>query len=140
VSRAPKPVDEPGDPAPRQDDPLGEDVHPDPPAGGVGDLEEGVVLRKRQAVGRLELLVEAPGDPGVGVQEAPPRAHAGNVGDDRTRRRRRARAGPVGRSDVGRGRHDRPIVLAELLIDKSTISQYRCMVNDMTSTNTRARP
>ena len=52
------------------------DAHPQPAAGGVGELEQRVVLGERQAVRRLELLVEPPGEPGVGVQERPPRAEA----------------------------------------------------------------
>jgi hypothetical protein len=69
-----EPIHQPGHTAPRQDDPLGEDVHPDAPSGRVGNLEEGVVLGQGQAVGRLELLIETPGDPCMRRQEAPPRA------------------------------------------------------------------
>ena len=78
-------VDEPGDAAARQEDPLGEDVHPDPPAGRRRDLEQGVVFREGQAVGRLELVVEPAGDPGMSLEEAPPR---GDPGNPRSARRR----------------------------------------------------
>ena len=37
-------VDQPGDPAARQDHAVGQDVHPDATAGSVRDLEERVVL------------------------------------------------------------------------------------------------
>ena len=69
-------VDEPGDPAAREQDAGGEDAHPQPPARGRGELEQRVVLGQRDAVSGLELLVEAAEQAGVGVQEGAPRAEA----------------------------------------------------------------
>ena len=73
-------VDQPGDPAARQDHPLGQDVHPDAPTGRGRDLEERVVFGERQAVGRLELIVEPPRDPRVGDEEAAPGADTRRLG------------------------------------------------------------
>ena len=71
-----EPVDEPRDPAPRQQHAVGEDAHPQATARGVGELEQRVVLGERQAVLRLQLLVQAAREPRVRLQERAPRAEA----------------------------------------------------------------
>ena len=61
-----EPVDQPGHAAPAQQDPVRELVHPQPPAGRLGELEQRVVLGERQVVLRPEILVEAAARAGRG--------------------------------------------------------------------------
>ena len=123
-------VDEPGDPAPRQEDPLGEDVHPDPPSRRRRDLEQRVVLGEGQAVGRLELVVEPAGDPGMRLEEASPRGDARRIGDRRCRRMTGVRAdGRV----IGRGGHAEILPFRQI-VDNSTICRGRRIVAPPAST------
>jgi hypothetical protein len=86
-----EPIDQPGDAAPAEEDLVGQAVHPHPPAGGLGELEEGVVLGQREVVLLAELLVEQPLEAGVGGQEPAP------GGDARVARRDvAARVGEAG--------------------------------------------
>ena len=67
-----EPVDEAGHAAPAEQDAIGELVHPEPSAGRLGELEEGVVLGEREVVLGAEVLVEQPLETGVGEQEPAP--------------------------------------------------------------------
>ena len=71
-----EPVDEAGDAAAREQHPLREDAHPEAAAGRGRELEQRVVLGERQAVGRLQLVVEPAGEARVGLEEGPPGAEA----------------------------------------------------------------
>ena len=77
-----EPVDQPRDPAPRQQHPVRERAHPEPAIGRVDELEQRVVLGEREPVRRLQLLVQPPEQARVGMDEArhaPRRGSSGGV-------------------------------------------------------------
>ena len=69
-----EPVDQPGDPAPTQHDPVSQLVHPQPPTGRLGQLEQGGVLGQGHLVFSPQIVVKATADECVRRQEGPPRS------------------------------------------------------------------
>ncbi len=67
-----EPVDEPGQPAAAEQQPLGELAHPQASVLGLGEVEQHLVGGERQVVRPLELLVEVGDDLAMGAKEAPP--------------------------------------------------------------------
>ena len=96
-------VHEARDAAPGEQDPLREDAHPQAAAGGIGELQQRVVLRQRDAVRGLQLLVQgAPEQARVRLDQGPPGAKPGVGGGDRDARGGGAWAAPGrGRGELG---------------------------------------
>ena len=79
-------VDQARDAALAEQDLVGELAHPDPPVGRLGDRQQRVVLGEREVVLGAQLLVQAPGDPGMREQERSPRGEARVAGGQRSSR------------------------------------------------------
>ena len=95
---ADEPVHEAGDPAPRQQHAVREHAHPEAATRGVGELEQRVVLGEREAVGRLQLLVEPAREHGAcACRNARHEPRRGS-----SRRRARSRGVRVRSVDIGR--------------------------------------
>ena len=119
-------IDEPGDTALAEEHPVGQLAHPDPPAGRLGDREQGVVLGERQVVLGAKLLVEATRDPGVRAQERPPRFEAGIAG---------VRGRTTGSVMAMAGCYT---LLGSGVVDNATIEAYRCEVNYLRQATNRS--
>ena len=67
-----QPVDQPREPAPREEQPIRELAHPQRAVGGFGEVEENLVPAERQAVLALELGVEPSDHLPVHAEHLPP--------------------------------------------------------------------
>ena len=65
-------VDQPGQPGPGQQHPVGQVGHPKPPLRALRQLQQHVVRGQRQHVPLGEIVLHLPGDAGMRAQERPP--------------------------------------------------------------------
>ena len=69
---ADQPIDQPGQSAAAEQEPLGEGPHPQRSPGGLGELQQDLVGAEGEVVLTLELAVEGGDGPAVGSQHPPP--------------------------------------------------------------------
>src|SRR5262249_29142022 len=106
------PVDEPGQPAPAEEHPVGEVLHAQPSA-GVREADQDVVPGQWELAFRLELGLERADDGGVGAHERPPGVEALGADPDSCWYR--------GRSGSGRHAPTLPAVVALTMIVRAII-------------------
>ena len=79
------PIHEAGEPALREEDPLGELRHAEPPVRGLVEMKEHLVEAQREITLRLQLSSQRLGHHGVGLEEGAPGGqlsgiHGGHIG------------------------------------------------------------